>query len=633
MEDIRNFTNLMAAGGETSVRSSVAQFAATLVLSAFTYIIFKLKAEILKRLKPGLPGRSQAERKHTFSRYKLWGKIICLLVVLLPTLTFVLVMRDTYTPAVFTMALLAIIVAVDHDTELEETPEEIVEEVSQKVAERLGQLQGKFESSIADAKVKLSEAIDKTTSQITAAVSAQVDQRLSNLESKLTISINDVQTKLSETIGKTPAEIMERVSVQLESKLAGLEQAIDETLNEKTTEYLKKVETLMQLSESHTWAAAVIEELSDSALFSLNRAKRFRSRCVVKHWEIPEEILVGKRAATNFEFYIGNTATNSRKVNLNIDYILADSESMLKDPTYRAFELSLENSLKDQEYGHKSYLRFISPAPLRVQRQSYGPTEIGQNGLDTRYFFGLIYTMCCLYKSVNKCRDGNDKKVHPNLHQIRPARIRVGPCSNWVHVINDKVFQMLETSIPSRALSRPLHQDLDRFGTSEDRAEGAVREWADGYADIVQNAYDRGSRAERYIASVLLSCEGERVDGLDKSTWLETGDSTRESRFSFTGSIEAINPGDLEKFGHCISRLLGGSDQDFQKCILLDLLNTKDPIFVEEAFTNSGFIEHANHVMGAMIIQYLVLRLRFLERGIPDTWAGLKDFLIEESVF
>lgn len=556
-ELIESAPGLIAAGGETSVEFTLVQFIATLVLSAYAYVVFKIKGEVLKELKHRLVAEvSHEELKRQMGNLKLKGKILCFLAILPPTLYFVLVMRDTYVPAVFTMALLAIVVAVDHDTELEETPEEIAEGVSTLIERRLGVLEERF----------------------------------------------------SEQTRKSAKELE------------------------------KKVEILMQLSESETWAGA------------LSGATDFRRvRCVVKHWEVPEEILTSSRKPEGYKFTFESNGTKEEG-ELKINFI------RMSDPVYAAFRNTLEICYKDERSGRKKYLRFISPAPLRVQRMTEEDALLSKeraeiNGIDTRYFFGLVYTMCCLYQAhqdfvemeVAGMHEGNEKEAKRlELRQLRAARIRVGKCSNWVHVIDDKVYQMIETSVPSRSISRALHDEIERFGDTEERRKDRIKEWSDGYAEIVQNSYDRGSRAERYIASVLLANEGEEmcsrasVQEADTEIAESLGLQDDCSAFQFPSSgipfDDPLEPRFLV-ITRLMARLLGGSDHEFKNQLLLDLINTRSQDDVQvvsnkiDLKTISG-----EEQLGLMIAHYLLLRLTFLDRPAPSTWQELKDFLIEESV-
>jgi len=281
---------------------------------------------------------------------------------------------------------------------------------------------------------------------------------------------------------------------ELEESRLNLEKSIEEGIKRMEQSTEEQVQRLAQLTETHTWANVV-----------MNWTEPTKSYVVVKHWEVPEELLLNSRGTLDL-----------LKVSENLSI---ETSTKSDDPFIaalrNAYELNKKVNVSALSKG--KYLRFLSPAPHRVRSERAHSGVNGVSGLDTRYFFGLLYTMCCIYRVMLFDGDNQLRKDSPYKW---PARVRIGASPLWVHVLGTEVYQMVETTNPSRALSRPLHEEIRKFSRDQ-RGDGnydsdsyigmslGLERWAGGYSKVVQEAYDRGSRAERYIASVLLSCEGE----------------------------------------------------------------------------------------------------------------------------
>lgn len=491
---------LAAAAKDTDPSSTLWQFAATVTLSLFTFFLFKLKNRFRE-----LSLLCMSE-DHLFCSNSIL-KAVCVFITLIFTLAFALIMKDLYTPAVFTMAIIAIVVAADHDMELEEARDHIKE---------------------------------------------------------------------------TSDELSERLKKQLEVNTQSLFDGVDE-----------KVQRLAQLTESHTWAN-VVEKWD----------KPYKSYIVVKHWEVPEEVMLNMR---------------TDHLNFN-EFFSIRTQISEKDPCMSAFRTMqglIESSERtDDPLRRSAYLRFVTPGPLRVRRtMSEFPEDA--SGQDTRYFYGLLYTMCCLYRASLFDSSGSPI-ARP---RVRPARIRIGHAPLWVHVLGPEVWQMVETRMPSRALSRPLHDEVANF--SYDRQGDStyvpgVKAWSAGYANIIQGSYDRASRAERYIASIFLSAQGEKVE---------------------KGDVFCRDYCITEQRAFCLdlAYVLGGKDNVFAFHALSDITNGDLSIrsvrTLQDYFATSGnsgqlFLSKNLYIsLASLIREYIVLRYLYVSkvkgRSLEESLASI----------
>jgi hypothetical protein len=249
---------------------------------------------------------------------------------------------------------------------------------------------------------------------------------------------------------EAPAEIAERV----EDQLAHVSQGLEDLIKDLKTSVIESNERLAQYKENYSWASMVMDE------------KITRLSAVIRHWEVPKA------------FY---------------DHVLTDQPDRMRfayvDPPQGAAleEWTKRHSKTSVDYT-PHYIRFITEAPTRVTHWQPG------NADDLHYFLGLLYTMCCIY-AVAKYKGKGE----------RAARVRIGSAPIWVHVYPESVYEIAETSDPTSSLARA--KDLDFYVDGKANPDRRRRH-ASTYDRQVRNFYDRGTRAEAYIASILLSLEG-----------------------------------------------------------------------------------------------------------------------------
>ncbi len=472
---------LANASISTNYSQTVLQFFATVALSAFAFGVSKVREDWLKHKFLLLNSLSQPpdEKLLRVRQLKTRSKLVGLCFVLVPTICFVVIMRSQYVPAVFTMALLAIIVAADHDAELESSAERLKEELKEEIV----------------------------------------------------------------------------------------------TITEKSDEDVRQyAEKLAQLQEKHTWAARVEAKLKVDG----NHAPSVRA--VIHHWEVPTLLLIGDASTPIFD---------------------------VESPLFQTF-VKYQRAMGSDPRLRRSNMKFVCDGPLRVlSKQFFHKTE-SQFGDRYRFFFGLVYTMVNIYASVAYT------KFNAEAHSYFPARIRIGFAEPWIHVIGDEVHQMIETQQPSRAISRPLHLEIEDLSSWPSPQEPR-RRWLNSYSDMVQGAYERADRAEHYIASVILATEGQRPGTRSKNT------------FNLSG------PGLTNKI-RTIVKYLGATDDEYKKTLLLELL--PDSVGLDDTaiakmrslLNNTGSL---SGVSENLILNYLFLRWLSLDgfSAISGNTGGSTDFL------
>lgn len=113
-------------------------------LAIFCFFVFKVKnligrqLSILARLDDG-----------AFEyRYKRWSKLAALVIIACPSTYFVLALRNDYVPAVLGMAIIAIIVAADHEAALDDTPHEVAHAVEGQLKHTLKEATDTFSETV-----------------------------------------------------------------------------------------------------------------------------------------------------------------------------------------------------------------------------------------------------------------------------------------------------------------------------------------------------------------------------------------------------------------------------------------------------------------------------------------------------
>lgn len=337
-----------------------------------------------------------------------------------------------------------------------------------------------------------------------------------------------------------------------------------------TTQY---AERLAGIKDGYRWSHRVLE-YAQAASPSLNRLT-----AAVRHWEIdPNWLLFG------------------------------DDGSGPPADSYAAFvALAQLNQQNPRLYG-----RFVCQGPIRM---NYWRPDAAQS---MRFFFGLIYTLCLIYRarqvSIDAFGTGGRRPV--------PARIRIGYAPMWVHVINDEVYQVIEGPHPATALSRPLHENLPK---AHDVTRHAV---ATAYDQSLRGYYNRAVRAEAWVASMILATERPHRQPSERERERQA-DLLTPALLSRTHRIQ-----DLSTIDSALE-LMGSSSVQFASLLFRECL----AFGVNEAQLEARWVQGLsnwrischNRVCGA-VKEYLRLRARFIGASESDMAQDCYGFLLDEAM-
>ena len=374
---------------------------------------------------------------------------------------------------------------------------------------------------------------------------------------------------------------------------------LDRTVEEQEKKLVHLAERILGYSERHQWSSCFLEQ------YEAQPQSRIRLTATIRFWEVHQEWALFQP--------VPGLEDEWRNV------LSSGSNNVLRALTQYSDSLHVAN-----ERGRR-HARFLTDAPVRVQ---FWTSSVGR---DARFFYGLVYTMLMIYKALEKYNEQKKKEDRNYVDsKLLPARIRVGLAPIWAHVIGDETYQMIETSDEATALSRALHEDYD-----ENRGgQLSQHRLATTYENVLVRNYDRGSRAESYIASILLSTQ------FDKS-YFRYGEM-EEAKKRLGGALkldQGFQIKSWDKIEACCL-LLGAGSHEFAQQLLRDALaNTSSQVLNREDISD-GKLDREGCLKKFQFIleEYIRTRARFLgceirenpQSNNPDE-VELIDFLFQEA--
>ncbi len=123
-------------------RTAIEHAALVATLAIYAFCVFKLKnlLQFVKLHEIGVSGKRDGLSLGAY-------RPIAFMLVALPSLLLVIALKDSYVPAVLGMAIIAIIVAADHDAALEQTSFSVAKEINERIEQEFSVATTKFQKA------------------------------------------------------------------------------------------------------------------------------------------------------------------------------------------------------------------------------------------------------------------------------------------------------------------------------------------------------------------------------------------------------------------------------------------------------------------------------------------------------